>query len=478
MTMATGDLEGALRAALGPDRLVSRDGDRSRYLRDWSGDHLGDERLIVRPVSTSEVVEIVRIAAAMRVPIVPQGGHTGLVGGATPSAEGTELVVSLERMNRIRRIDTVNYSLVAEAGCILESVHAAAAAKDLYFPLSLGAQGSCQIGGNVATNAGGVNVLRYGMMRDLVLGLEVVLPDGKVFEDLKALRKDNTGYDLTQLFIGAEGTLGIVTAAALKLFPMARQRETALVGLATLDSAIALHAHARRELGDLLSACELMTRRGIELALVELGEPGEPFEPPAPFYLLLEVSTSAPIGLRMLLEAFLAEGLERGMITNGVLASTGAQAAKFWRLREGLIEAQVRRGRHLRTDVSVSISSVPKLITMAEAAIADFDAEAVALSYGHIGDGNIHLNVVPPARVADTELEAFLRHCEEIIFAIVDDLEGSISAEHGIGVKKQASFLQRSSPVTLDLMHRIKATLDPDNIMNPGRVIPRRNETR
>ncbi|HEX2528153.1 MAG TPA: FAD-binding oxidoreductase [Geminicoccus sp.] len=459
-----------LRAALGEFGPIEDTAERLRYEQDWSGDHRGYARIVLRPRSTAEVQAIVRRCMAAGLPVVPQGGHTGLVGGGTPTEAGNEVVVSLERMNRIRQVDPLGFSMVAEAGCILESVQGAAAAEDLYFPLSLSAQGSCQIGGNIATNAGGINVLRYGMTRDLVLGLEVVLPDGRLFDGLSGLRKDNTGYDLKQLFIGAEGTLGIVTAASLKLYPRPSQVQTALLGLPSVEHAVALFSRARRDMGDLLSAFELMPRRCVELALEVMPGLREPFDP-VPTYILLEASTGGLIDLRPILERFLEGAMEQEHIIDGAIAANTTQARDFWRIREGLIEGQVRRGRHLRTDVSIPISAIAAFIASAEQALRAHEPDCLPLSYGHIGDGNIHLNVLPPLGLPAGQLPDFLHACEEIILTEVDRLGGSISAEHGIGIKKRAAFLARKPQVHLELMKRIKDALDPAGWMSPGRVL-------
>lgn len=470
MTVAISADFAELDVLLGPGGVVRDCDAESRYRRDWSGDHRGTPLLVVRPRTTAEVAAIVRFCASHGLPVVPQGGHTGLVGGAAPAGP-REVVVSLERMDRVREVDPVNFSMVAEAGCILESAHRAAEAAGRYFPLALGAQGSCQIGGNVATNAGGLNVLRYGMMRELVLGLEVVLPDGRIWDGLTSLRKDNTGYDLKQLFLGSEGTLGIVTAASLKLFPRPTQVATAFLAVDSVADAMALYASARAELSDLLSAFELLPRRGVELALEVTPGGRDPLAAPSPFYVLMEASASGLLDLDALIERFLAARLEAGAVTDGALAASSAQAADFWRIREGMIEAQVRRGRHLRTDVSVPISSLARFMDEAGAALARIAADGVALGYGHIGDGNVHLNVIPPPGLPAATLEAFLKDCEAAIFEVVDRLGGSISAEHGIGRAKRAAFLARISPTELDLIRAIKTALDPAGLMNPGRIL-------
>jgi FAD/FMN-containing dehydrogenase len=349
---------------------------------------------------------------------------------------------------------------------VLQTVRDAAAAQGLLFPLALGSQGSCQIGGAVATNAGGLNVLRYGMMRELVLGLEAVLPDGRVWNGLKDLRKDNTGYSIKQLLLGSEGTLGIVTAASLKLFPAPTQVETAFLALRSVEDVVALYGEARRDLCDLLSAFELLTQEGVAFSGCD-----NPLHTPSPVYVLLEASASGLVDLRALVQDFLERAQQRGRIHDGALAMNGAQAAAFWRIREQIIEAQLRRGRHLRTDVSVPISAIPRFIAQANAAMHALSADAVVLAYGHVGDGNLHFNVVPPRGLTGQSAIGFLHRCEEAIFAIVDALDGSISAEHGVGRLKRDAFLRRISPTHADLLDRIKSVFDPQEIMSRGRML-------
>jgi len=459
-----------LRELLGEQGVIADPAQFARYCQDWSGDLAGRPLAVARPATVDEVAQVVRLCAEEGVPVVPQGGHTGLVGGAVPSPEGRELVISLERLDRVRAVDPVNFSMVAEAGCVLAELHRVAEQHDLHFPLSLGAQGSCQIGGNVATNAGGVNVLRYGMARDLVLGLEVVLPDGRVWNGLRSLRKNNAGYDLKQLFIGSEGTLGIVTAAALKLFPRPTQVQTVMLGLDSVAAAMSLYAAARRDLSDLLSAFELMPRRCIELTLATSPALREPLATPAPVYVLMEASASGLVDLAALMEQFLAGCLERGAILDGVVAMSQAQAAGFWRLREELVEAQHRRGRHLRTDVSVPISCLPAFMQEADAAMARHFPAALPVAYGHVGDGNVHYNLLPPPGLPEAARDALLHQAEALIFELVDRFGGSISAEHGIGRVKREPFRQRLSAVDLDLLRAVKSGLDPEGRMSPGRL--------
>ncbi|WP_336801948.1 FAD-binding oxidoreductase [Kaistia sp. MMO-174] len=453
------------------ETMLIRDVDRgSHYIRDWTGEADGDPSFVARPRNVDEVVELVRYCADNGLAVVPQGGHTGLVEGASARIEGGHVLVSLERMNRIRAIDPLNFSVEVEAGCVLEVLHQAVEAEDLMFPLSLGAKGSCQIGGNVATNAGGINVLRYGMMRDLVLGLEVVLPDGRVWNGLKTLRKDNTGYDLKQLFLGSEGTLGIVTAATLKLFPRPSHVETMFLAVETAAEAIRLFAAARRHLADLLSAFELISDRSVELALT-MPDLVNPLETAAPYYVLLEASSSGPLDLEALVGGFLEFALEEGMILDGVRASSVAQAQKIWAIREGVVEAQVKHGTYLRTDVSVPISEVAVCIDEVEVALAGAVADGVVLTYGHIGDGNMHFVVMPPRAMAEgPERHAWIKASEAVIFEIVDRRGGSISAEHGIGRVKRSAFEKRASATQMELLRAIRSAIDPDNRMNPGAI--------
>ena len=342
---------------------------------------------------------------------------------------------------------------------------------DRLFPLSLGAQGSCRIGGNVATNAGGINVLRYGMTRDLVLGLEAVLPDGRTWHGLRCLRKNNAGYDLKQLFIGAEGTLGIVTAVALKLFPRPTQIRTAFLGVASVDAALRLYAAARRDLSDLLTAFELIARPCLDLTLAHSPDLRDPLDRPAPFAVLMEASASGLVDLAALFERFLADRAETGDIEDGVVAQSTAQARALWRLREDLVEAQHRQGVHLRSDVSVRISDLAAFIEAADAAMHALSPAARILDYGHVGDGNLHYNVIPPSGLDRAAAHAFVDRAEEALFAIVDRFGGSISAEHGIGRLKRAHFRERLSPVEADLMRSIKTAIDPSGLMSPGRML-------
>lgn len=458
----------ALAGMLPKGDLLTAEADMARYSRDWSGDHFGRPLAVARPASVEEMSALMRLCHEERVPVVPQGGLTGLVGAAV-AADSGELVISLERLNTIRSVNPIDFAMVVEAGCILEDAKRAAEAHDCLLPITFGAQGSCRIGGNVATNAGGFNVLRYGMTRDLVLGLEVVLADGRLWNGLKVLRKDNRGYDLKQIFIGSEGTLGIVTAAALKLHPKPTQVETALVGLRSVEDAMALYARARRDCSDLLTAFELILRRGIEITMREAADFPDPLTRPYPAYVLIEVSAGGLIDLSAMLLDFL--GGVTDLVEDGVVASTRAQGERLWRYREIMVERQGRGGRYLRTDVSVPISKLADFVADALAALEKARPDALAVTYGHVGDGNIHLNVVPPAGMVPEAVEQLFEEAEAHIFAVVDRYNGSISAEHGIGRVKQKAFLERIDPVALDLAAGIKETFDPRHILSNGRIL-------
>jgi FAD/FMN-containing dehydrogenase len=462
----------ALTSLLGERGLLREPDTMARYVSDWAGDTLGMPLAVARPANTEEVAEVVRRCYEQGVAMSPQGGHSGLVAGALPAANGQELVISLERLNSVRAIDPVNFTITVDAGCILENFKRAAFDHDCDFPLSLGAQGSCQIGGNIATNAGGLNVLRYGMMRELVLGLEVVLPDGRVWEGLNALHKDNRGYDLQQLFLGSEGTLGIVTGAVLKLSPRPTQNRTALLGLPSVQAVIDLYDLARRECCDLLTAFELIPRRCIELAIEATPELSDPLENTYPWYVLMDVAATGPVDLSTMLEQLLETGMAGELVLDGALASSDTQSAQLWQFRESMLEGQRRRGEHLRTDISVPISAIPDFVTQASEVIMAASPECEIIAYGHVGDGNLHFNILPPIAMADGAKKAHLHALEERLFDVLDEFHGSISAEHGIGRTKQAAYLARLSPIERELISGVKALFDPKGLMNPGRILP------
>ncbi|WP_128255723.1 FAD-binding oxidoreductase [Falsirhodobacter deserti] len=459
-------LSGRLIDMLGADLVLTGEATAS-YCRDWHGDVQSSAVAVLRPRSTAEVQACVRAAAALELEIVPQGGNTGLVLGALPDAPAKQVVLSLERMSRIRDLDVDNFSAVIEAGAVLEQVREAVAAKGLYFPLSLGAQGSCQIGGNVSTNAGGVNVLRYGMTRELVLGLEVVLPDGSVFDGLSRLRKDNRGIDLKQLFIGAEGTLGIVTAVSVKLLPAPDQVATALVALPRLEDVIALYRRARRDCCDLMSAFEFMPPLAMVLAREAMPDLPIPLEG-HPAYALIEISGSGLVNIDDLMGRFLEAAFESGLALDGVVAQSHAQARNLWAIREGMNLGQAERGRHLRTDISVPLSRLADFVAEAEAAITRRMPGCICVSYGHVGDGNVHLNVLPDYSQGAGQVEPQILMAKKIVNEVLDRYDGSISAEHGIGRLKKSDFEQRLPPVHRALLTSVRRAFDPDGRLNPG----------
>jgi FAD/FMN-containing dehydrogenase len=444
-----------------PDIMLS-------YARDRTGAYFGMPLAVARPRSATELSALVVRCGEIGVGVVPQGGLTGLVGAAVSNADQPEVVVLLDRMSAIRSIDTVGFAMVVEAGCVLETAKNAAEAQDCLLPITFGSQGSCRIGGNVSTNAGGFNVLRYGMTRDLVLGLEVVLPDGRIWNGLRTLRKDNRGYDLKQLFIGAEGTLGIVTAVALKLFPKPTQVETALVGLASVQDAMTFYALARRSCSDLLSAFEIILRPGLELALANRSDLRDPLSSPCPVYILMELAAGKGVDLRDVLENCLADAGD--LLCDGVIAMSHAQAASLWTCREAMVEAQSADGPYYRTDVSVPIVAIPAFLEAALAVLAKSLPDGRPIAYGHVGDGNIHLNVVPPSDWSNHQRQTLFEQAETLIFATVDKFDGSISAEHGIGRSKKRALMERVDPVTLDLFRKLKRSFDPDACLSKGRI--------
>lgn len=456
------------RELLGRDAVLDDPAEIEPHLVDFWGQYRGRAALVVRPADTAEVATVVREAAAARVPLVPQGGNTGLVRGGIPDDSGRQVVVSLARLNRIREIDAAGEHLVAEAGCVLADIQEAARAHGRLFPLSLGAQGSCRIGGNISTNAGGVTVLRYGMTRELVLGLEVVLPDGRVWNGLRALRKDNTGYDLKQLFVGAEGTLGIVTAAVLRLFPLPREQVTFWLGIDAPATAVELFERARDRFGELVSSFELLSGFGVEAAVRHLPGVRRPIGASCDWHLLAEIGWSLRSGLREAVEEWLAERVEDPRVVDGAIAASEAQRANMWRIREGQSEATRHHGAIVRSDVAVATARLPELVRGVERRTRERWPEVVPIPFGHVGDGNLHFNfVVPPGRFE--ELRGPL--LEELVERVVA-LGGSFSAEHGIGRLKLDELRRFRSGVELDLMRTLKRALDPLGIMNPGAVVP------
>ena len=461
-----------LKAAVGTGSWFDSPSDLASFTVDFRRLYRGATPLVLLPGDTGQVAAILSICNRDEVAVVPHGGNTGYCGAATPDESGTQIVVSLRRLHRVRQVDAANYSMVVEAGVTLAGAQRAARNADRLFPLSLGSEGSAQIGGNLSTNAGGTAVLRYGMMRDLVLGLEVVLPDGRILSGLKALRKDNTGYDVKSLFIGAEGTLGIITAASLKLFPLAADTATALVGVDSPHRALGLLGRLRTAAGDQLTTYELMPRLAVELTVKHISGVADPLSQGAPWYVLVELSSPNP---RQNLAALLTEELEHAAadesIEDAMIATSLAQASAMWKLRESVPEAQRHHGASLKHDVSVPVACVPILIEEGSALVRSLAPEGDVVSYGHLGDGNLHFNV---SQRPGSDEAAFLGRgaaLERAIFDLVDRLGGSISAEHGIGRLKTAQFAARADPVELAVMRDLKRALDPKGIMNPGKVL-------
>ncbi|MGH8129956.1 MAG: FAD-binding oxidoreductase [Steroidobacteraceae bacterium] len=462
----------ALKDLLGPGGWLDEATDRAPFETDFRGIHHGSTPLIALPDSTTRVAEFVRYCARERIGIVPQGGNTSYCGGATPHPGGSEIVVSLRRMRRIRSVDALNDSMTAEAGCVLAELQDTAAAANRLLPMSLGSEGSCTLGGIVSTNAGGTAVLRYGMMRSLVLGLEVVLPDGRVLDQLAALRKDNTGYDLKQLFIGAEGTLGIVTAASLRLFPRPAVTATAMAALASPAAALALLGSLRETLGDAVTTFELIPRIAMELVCRHVAGARAPFDRAHDWYSLIAASAArADADFAGRFESALAATIERGAVSDAVTATSESQRESLWRLREAIPEAQCREGVSLKHDISVEPTRLPRFIDEGRALLAGLAPNARLVAYGHLGDGNLHFNLSAASGDDGRSLRAAGDAIRRAVHDLVSRHCGSISAEHGIGQLKVGELARYEDPSALDLMRRIKRAIDPQGIMNPGKVL-------
>ncbi|KRE08651.1 hydroxyacid dehydrogenase [Bosea sp. Root670] len=441
------------------------------YLKEWRDLFRGKAQGIVRPGSTAEVAELVKLAAETGTVLVPQGGNTGLVGGQIPISEGREIILSLQRLDKIRAVDTDGDTMIVEAGVTLKRAQDAAEAAGRLFPLSLASEGSCTIGGNLSTNAGGTAVLAYGNARELCMGLEVVLPDGRIWNGLRQLRKDNTGYDLKNLFIGAEGTLGIITAAVLKLFPAPAARATAFLAVPDPAAALELLNAAKAGAGGTLTTFELMPRIGMDFVLRHASGTRDPLSEPSPWYVLMEVSAQQATGLDEHVETFLGEALEKGIVTDAALAGSLTQRADFWKLREMLSEVQTYEGGSIKHDISVPIHATPEFLARAIATVEAMVPGCRPVPFGHLGDGNIHFNVSQPVGADKAGFLARWSEMNEAVHAIVAELHGSISAEHGIGRLKRDLLPGVKDPVELDLMRTIKQTLDPKGILNPGSVL-------
>ena len=466
------ELINQLRSVAGDAHVITDD--FAPYANDWRKKYFGKPLAVVKPSSTEEVAAIVKLCAAAGTPIVPQGGNTGLVGGGVPDASGTQVIVNLSRMNRVLEVDVINNTMTVEAGCILQRLQETAAEHQRLFPLSLAAEGSCEIGGNIATNAGGVQVLRYGNTRELVLGLEVVLASGEVWNGLRGLRKDNTGYDLKQLFIGAEGTLGIVTRAVLKLFPAPAATQTAFIGLDSPGQALELLSHMKGALGERINAFELMSHFALTVLERFSAQLKSPLADAHAWYVLTDIADSRDAqALAADVEAALASAMEQGLVADAALAKNDTEARRLWELRETLPEAQSVDGRNIKHDVSLPISAIADFIDAADAALEAAYPGVRPVNFGHVGDGNLHYNITRPLQ-GYTEDEWMANESEavnRIVHDCVARFNGSISAEHGLGQLKREEIKRYKSVVELDVMRAVKNALDPMGLMNPGKVI-------
>jgi D-lactate dehydrogenase (cytochrome) len=462
------ELIARFRKLVGEKYAITEGADIAPYLTEQRDLYHGRSPLVLRPGSTTEVSAICKLASEHRIALVPQGGNTGLVGGQTP--HNGEVVISMRRMDKIRDIDTASNTMTCEAGVVLQIAQQRASDVDRLFPLSLGAEGSCTIGGNLSTNAGGTSALAYGVAREMALGLEVVLADGRILNGLSKLKKDNTGYDLRNLFIGAEGTLGIITAATLKLFPKPRAVETAFVGLQSPAAALKLLAIAQNEAAGSLTSFELLSDTAVDFSLRHGIDIRDPLASKHPWYVLMELSSSRD-DARATLESILAQGLEDGVVDDAAIAASLSQRSAFWKLRDEMSAAQKPEGGSIKHDISVPVVAVPEFIEQANAAVVKLIPGARPVPFGHLGDGNLHYNVSQPIGADSADFLARWHEVNAVVFEIVRRMGGSISAEHGIGVLKRDELPEVKDKVAIDLMRSIKAMLDPLDIMNPGKVL-------
>ncbi len=466
------DFLSAVRQEIGDDHVLTGAHDMAPYLSDWRGRFTGSAMAVVRPASALQVSAVVRACAAHRVPLVPQGGRTGLVLGSVPDASGTAIVLSLSRLNKVRAIDPANRTMTVDAGCILADIQQAAQDAGCLFPLSLAAEGSCSIGGNLSTNAGGTAVLRYGNTRELCLGLEVVNARGECWDGLRGLRKDNTGYDLRDLFIGTEGTLGVITGAVLKLFPQPKACITAFVGLSTPQQAVTLLEMAQDRCGASLTGFELMSHRCLQLVALHFPALPRPFVAPHAQYVLLELSSSeSDTHAVTLLESAIEAAIEAGVADDAVVATSIAQSRGLWQIREHIPLAQAADGKNIKHDISLPISRMPEFIAVTGARLEQQFPNCQLVCFGHLGDGNLHFNVAPPHGVAHADFLLQQGAVNRVVHDSVAAFGGSISAEHGIGALKREELQRYKSGIELDMMRAIKAALDPLGIMNPGKVL-------
>ncbi|THV23192.1 FAD-binding oxidoreductase [Peteryoungia ipomoeae] len=478
MTIATlssapiSEVISAFTEIVGPANALTTDGDIAPYLTENRGLYHGRSSLVLKPASTQEVSAILKLASETGTPVVPVSGRTGLVGGQVPREDGRDILLSLERMNRVREVDAVADVMIVDGGAILADVQKAAEAVDRLFPLSLGSEGSCRIGGNLATNAGGTAVLAYGNMRQLCLGLEVVLPTGEIWDGLRRLKKDNSGYDLRDLFIGAEGTLGVITGAVLKMVPRPRGRQVAYAGLASPDAALALFDKAAQRCGSALTGFELMPRIGVEFTTRHIPGVRDPLTSVHPWYALIDISTSdSAETAEAMMHGLLEEAFEAGLVDDAAIAASLAQQDAFWHLRESMSEAQKPEGGSIKHDVSVPVSRVPSFLQEADAAVHALMPDARICAFGHLGDGNIHYNISQPVGADKAAFIARWREVNAVVHAVVHRHQGSISAEHGVGQLKRDELAASRPAIETELMRRIKQAFDPSGIMNPGKVI-------
>jgi len=464
--ISTPSLSEQLRGIVGATYVLTDPAEIQPFVTDWRGRFVGRAQCVVRPANSAEVAAVVKLCAETATPIVPQGGNTSLCGAATPDAAGQAVLLSLSRLNRIAAVDAKNNTISVGAGCTLSAVQAAARSVDRLFPLALASEGTCQIGGNLSTNAGGVQVLRYGNTRELTLGLEVVLPSGEIWNGLRGLRKDNTGYDLKQLFIGAEGTLGVITGAVLKLFPLPQAQTTCWLNVASPSAAVDLLNQAKTGFDAQLTAFELVSETALGLVLKNITDTQRPSSL-APWYVLAEFSDTSTYSLEFWLEA----RFNAGEVLDAVIAQSGTQAKQLWRLRENVSEAQKIEGISIKHDISVPVSAIPNFLVQADAQLAAAFPGIRVVAFGHVGDGNLHFNLSKPGAQENTDFIASQPEVNRIVHDLVHALNGSISAEHGIGQLKRDELLRYKSPVEMALMRSIKQTLDPQGLMNPGKVL-------
>lgn len=453
--------------------ILVDDNDKAPYLTDWRKRFTGKALAVVFPASSTEIASIVKLCAANQISIVPQGGNTGFCGGATPDNSGKQIILNLKRMNAIREIDIANQTITVEAGCVLQTIQMAAADQGFLFPLSLGAEGSCMIGGNLATNAGGTNVLRYGNTRDLCLGLEVVTAQGEIWNGIKGLRKDNTGYDLRDLFIGSEGTLGIITAAVMKLYPLPISQWTTLVACEDIPSTIALLNLFQKRAASLVTGFEMMTHESLVLNEKHFPQMANPLKGNPPFTVLIELSDhESEEHVKQLLETILEEAFESQLISDAIIASNLSQANAFWHMREHITLAQAEEGANLKHDITIPLSSLNSFIRETDALMRDQFPGVRIINFGHLGDGNLHYNIAPPLEMnAKAFNEANEKAIHELIYDQVERCKGSISAEHGVGQLKLDGLRSHKGEVAHDLMRALKRALDPQNTLNPHKVV-------